>query len=172
MFHFQKIIFCNYVERWSLSVIREKFLHCTLLQGCTYPRYQVVWVAKFCMVVLFACINGFSVWKFLHATFLTSIIVKLPIDFGKICAPLLYFIAIYLCWLSKDVLRNGTLLCRLGIWKLRGLRRGVQRDRYPACRREDMTLLLNRLEMQRRRGKLLNSMWINVNQEITLNKIT
>jgi len=58
----------------------------------------------------------------------------------------------------------------LGIWKLRGLRRGVVRDKCPhAVGRYDATLKC--LEMQKWRGELLNSMWINVNKEIKLKKL-
>ena len=44
------------------------YMNIILQQGCTNPRHQVTWAAKFCTVV--PNISGSSVWNFLHVTLL------------------------------------------------------------------------------------------------------
>lgn len=55
-------------------------------QGCTNPRHHVAVETKFCTVVPNMC--GSSVWSLLHVTLLMPGILRLFLDFWKICVAL------------------------------------------------------------------------------------
>jgi hypothetical protein len=69
--------------------------------------------------------------------------------------------------------RIGTTWLKAGIWKLRGLRRELERGRYPLCLgEEDAThILLKRPQTLKWREELVCSKWLKINEVIVYNKV-
>jgi hypothetical protein len=61
--------------------------------------------------------------------------------------------------------RMGIIWLKAGFWKLRGIRRGTERGRYPLCLGEQDAkhILLKCLEMKQWRGEPVCSKWLNIN---------
>jgi hypothetical protein len=63
----------------------------TLVQGCTNPRCQLVWVTQFCGVA--PNIGGSLEQIFFHVTFLVLRILRLLLMFGKFCTAVLAYVS-------------------------------------------------------------------------------
>jgi hypothetical protein len=68
--------------------------------------------------------------------------------------------------------KNVLAWYKLGILKLRGLRRGSERRRYPLCRQEEnnIYILLKCRKTQIWIEKGLNCKWLNINEDIAYTK--
>ena len=75
-----------------------------LIQGCTNPGRQVAVATKFCAVAPNIC--GSSVWNLLLVISMVHRILRLLLDFWKVCAPLL--------WWSYCL-----TVCKLSNWRCR-----------------------------------------------------
>jgi hypothetical protein len=69
--------------------------------------------------------------------------------------------------------RNGVAYFRLGIWKLEGLRKGIDKEKCPLCREEEnhKGIHLKYTEKQRGRRKRLNGKCLSINEEIAYKKL-
>jgi hypothetical protein len=69
--------------------------------------------------------------------------------------------------------RSGLAWFKTGIWKLRGMRKGFQKERCPLCsEEEDPThILLKCSEIRKWREQFLSRKWLRLNELIVFNKI-
>jgi hypothetical protein len=69
--------------------------------------------------------------------------------------------------------RMGIAWFRAGIWKLRGVRKGLETGRCPLCNGEGdaIHILLKCLEISRLREHLLSRKWQIINEELAYKKI-
>jgi hypothetical protein len=69
--------------------------------------------------------------------------------------------------------RSGLVWFQMGIWKLKGLRGGVERGTcsLSQCGENAIHTLLNCKETNRWREKYLNKKWLQMNNEVAFNKL-
>jgi hypothetical protein len=69
--------------------------------------------------------------------------------------------------------RRGMAWCRLGIWKLRGSRKGVEKETCPLCLGKEDTkhILLECLETENWRTEMLCKRWVDINEEVVYRKM-
>jgi hypothetical protein len=62
---------------------------------------------------------------------------------------------------------------KVGIWKLRGIRKGFERGRCPLCLGEEdaKRIVLKCFETKKWREEYVNSNWLNINEDLAYKKI-
>jgi hypothetical protein len=59
-------------------------------QMCAYSGHQIAWITILCIVMANIC--GSFVWKLLYVTLLVPRILRILLDYWKVCAPLMYIL--------------------------------------------------------------------------------
>jgi Holliday junction resolvase len=70
--------------------------------------------------------------------------------------------------------RMGILWWKAGIWKLRAIRSGFEREKCPLCLGEEDAkhIILECCETKKWREIYVNSNWLNINEDLAYKKIT